>query len=237
MSLSTFSNTVLAADDYQRIEDQISKACLSRIYDGKFLSGSSCTGLNREIFFIGENEVTKVEFEKQKKVYDAKGDICTETIKTKASELPQGLSYSCKKGKYGQYKIKGKKVTFAQFQGALLFSALTTVDESVIKESIALYTKEKKLLKSLKTFKSALKNSNENTFSFPVIGSPCIGNVGVTMNGTGYKDAICVDGKVDSVEYVLNDKSVSAETFIKDAYKKSKEVNKLQLDNLIAIKQ
>ena len=76
--LSSLGQTALASTDYQSTKDIIEKMCSGHAYQNNFLSGFNCFGEKSTIYYIGEKEVTRVVFEKEMKIYDEKGSICTE---------------------------------------------------------------------------------------------------------------------------------------------------------------
>ncbi len=231
------TSLALAAEDYQSVKGIIKENCRGTVYEDSFLKGFDCTGLKKEIYYIKNKEVTKVEFETKKEIYDLKGEICKVTEKSKPGDLPENFSYSCTKGKYGTYTIDGTKVSFKNYKETLLGLLLSEMDKENNKIILTQLNADKKAMKSIKTFTKVLL-SPEGGYSFsggmyPIVGSACMGNTEVfTINGNGHKNLICEEGSVASVDHYLKDKRVPSQTYIKSIYKTLKDGNTKALKEL-----
>ncbi len=229
-----FAATAQADEKYQAAIDAVSNQCAERVTEGPFTRGSDCTGAKKELFYIKNAEVTQAVFDAQKKIYDLKGDICDKTEKTKKGDLPKGYSVSCIKGKYAEYVISGKKVGFKEFTDSLSALIFSQLNKDMDKEVMDQLLENKKTLRSLKSFASALR-SGSNPFyamSYQIPGSACAGNGDYLVGGNGYKNMVCENGKVSSLDLYLNDKKVTYDFYIKSIYKTLKEANKKAIADL-----
>lgn len=228
-------NIINAASGGQDLKDIVSKNCDGVSSEGSFLKGFDCDGSKKEIYYIDNVEVTKAYFDTKKNDYYLKGDICTKTEKSKADDLPKGLSYSCTKGEYGTYSINGKKVTFKDFSNAAIDSAFSQLEKESDTKSLAQLNVDKKALKSIKSFTNALITSDEDytfTMSYKLVGSSCVSSGSLLFGGNGYKNLICKEGKVISMDYYLKNKKVTSNTYIKSIYKDEKKANKKAIATL-----
>ena len=227
-----FSQSASAVEDISGVADT-EPSCSGTSRDGAFTEKFDCSGAQKERYYIDDIEVSKTEFDKKKAFYDINGDLCTETVKSKSTDLPKGFSMSCTKGKYGKYYILGKKVTYADFILQIFGSAFVqAMSDSSAQLGVEL-KKQQKELSSYKKFLTANQDP-ENIFyaSFPQKGQECTydGSSKLTMNGEGSKTT-CVDGVITEVEYYFADKAVSFKVYSKKIYKDKKEANKKALKN------
>lgn len=234
LAAGIFYHPVLAADDYQSVKDNISAQCHGSSYEGNFFRGFACSGTQKEIFFIKDQAVTKAVYDKEKANYDLKGDLCTKTEELKAKDLPKGFSATCVKGEYGKYFAAGKAVSYSKFMNLLMVGALAQMKEAATADTINQLTKNKKILSSQKTFIAYLRSSKygESSFSYEIVGSSCIGSGSFLINGNGYKNLKCEEGKVVTMDYYLKNKKVSFDNYIKSVYQAEKAANKKALATL-----
>lgn len=206
--------------------------CNISMQDGSFTKKSDCSGSQKERFYIDDIEVTKAEFDKKKAFRDKNGELCTETVKSKSTELPIGLSFSCEEGKYGQYYIFGKKVSYADFIARYFGSSV----EQALADSIATVgaelKRQQKELATYKKFLATIKSTESLDYltQFPKIGSECLfaGFDSLIINGDGTK-SMCTNGFITEVEYYLANKKVTFEVYTKKKYKTLKAANKKAL--------
>lgn len=214
------SETVLTA---------IKQKCSGYAAAGNFAQGISCDGRG-DIFYIKDKEVSKVDYDKAKTEFDKKGDICTETVSPSKADLPKDFSYSCTKGSYGKYYYNGKSVSYSEFMMGLLASTLTDLAVTQMVSEIDQLNKEKKLLKSLKSFTKACESGDIVNFSgicpVPKVGSSCMYTGYALYNKTGYDIKECEDEVVLSIEYYWKNKKVNYNSYLKNIYQTEKSENK-----------
>ncbi len=222
---------VFAAGEYQATQDAIGKLCHGKTSQDYFMKGFDCSGAEKELFYIKDTKVIKAVFDATKKMYDEKGDICDKDQQSKPSDLPEGFSLSCVKGQYGVYVANGKKVSFKEFGdaiGALLVSTIASSNNIEVKKQL---NKDLEGLASEEAFASALRlpsnegDNNPYTFSmsYSILGSSCIGSGSILFNGNGYKNLVCNNKKVTSLDLYLNNVKVDEKTYVSAMYKVEKE--------------
>ena len=81
-------------------------------------------------------------------------------------------------------------------------------------------------LKSYETFIQTIK-SNEwiQESQYPIVGGKCIegGNMWLEINWNGYSNLVCRNSKVLSITYILKDRPVDFDTYMKEMYQIAKE--------------
>jgi hypothetical protein len=230
-----FYAPVSAAD--KTTEAVIKEQCDGYSAEGNYEYGFSCDG-GEDIFYIDGKQVSKKDFDIKKTNYDLRGDVCTETVKSTTVDLPKDFSASCKKGEYGKYFYKGNSVTYKEFMLALFGIALDQAIKDTAADQIEQLTKEKKLLKSYKSFVKAFAGKDYygfiSQYAVPKVGSDCSEGEHILINKTGYEIAECVEGAAVTINYFWQGKKMTLDKYIKAIYKSEKSAN---LEMLKALKK
>ena len=209
-------------------ETVIMEKCSVYTAEGDFEYGSSCDE-GEDIFYIRGKLVSKDVFDNKKADFDLHGSKCLETKKSTSTELPKGFSISCKKGKYGDYFLNGKKTTYKEFINAFFGTALDQAVNDSTADQIEQLTDEKKVLKSFKSFVNSFESREYYGFigQYPVpnIGSDCSEGEHILINKTGYEIAECVDDVAVTINYYWQGKKMTFDKYLKAIYKSEKSAN------------
>ncbi|NDK08808.1 hypothetical protein EOM39_06230 [Candidatus Gracilibacteria bacterium] len=212
-------------------EDIIKKTCNGIEKNNDFYHGYDCSGSEKNVYYIKNQKVTKEKYDSEKNIYNEKGPICEETKNSTPEELPQDFSAKCVKGSYGEYYYKEKSLQYSDWSNKVIQSGIQSSTENYDKEIQKNLDIQKTQLQTFDSFINSIKDKTwKGVSSYNIIGGDCNSEGSMIFNGNGYKNLICINNKIESLDYVLDNKIVSYDVYMNTMYENEKKAIDTQVE-------
>lgn len=230
----SFSSYVYA----ENTMDIILKTCSEASGGGDFYYGSNCSWLEKNIYYIKDKKVTKEKYDSERKISNEKWPICDETrnsiseeflqsflVDSTAYQLSQNFSIKCIKWSYWEYRYKGDIISYEVWHNLVVSDAIKQVTEKSI---IEVQNRLKNQEEQLKTFESFIKSIKDWTWSWVnpyevVVWGECFSMTNITYNWNWYKNIVCKNNKIESLDYIIDNKIVSYDSYMNRMYEDEKK--------------
>lgn len=207
-------------------EEFIKSTCSGFEKNEYFYYGFDCSWLEKNIYYINDEKVTKEKYDIEKNNYNTKWPICEETKNSKINEFPKDISAKCIKGKYWEYYYKWKIINYLEWRNLLIRLSIqsysnNTNSNTEVQNQIKI-SEEK--LQSYDSFINSIKDGTWNWINtYYVKWWECTFWWSLIFNWSWYKNLICSNWKVESLEYILDNKTVSDDIYMHAIYLKEKD--------------
>ena len=207
-------------------EEFIKSTCSGFEKNEYFYYGFDCSWLEKNIYYINDEKVTKEKYDIEKNNYNTKWPICEETKNSKINEFPKDISVKCIKGKYWEYYYKWKIINYLEWRNLLIRLSIqsysnNTNSNTEVQNQIKI-SEEK--LQSYDSFINSIKDGTWNWINtYYVKWSDCNFWWSLIFNWSWYKNLICSDRKIQSLDYILDNKNVSYDDYMHAMYLNEKD--------------